>query len=136
MIKLIDILNELSSRVLLMKTPQDVKSRAKNIDVQLLKKTPKGKYYYKTITNPVGHEHYQMVKPLKSNKLDSMNQDVIVTCDCENFRYENEYVLTRANASRITYSKGSFPNQTNPKSEKKLCKHLVAVIENIYRSQI
>lgn len=123
-------IKELSYRRLDRQTPPIYKDRAREIDVKLLTKTPKGRYVYETRTASNGNIHRQWIKPQKGMKIDNINTDVIVWCDCGNFTYENETVLWRANASHKVNSNGMPPVIRNPKRIKKLCKHLLAVLED------
>jgi len=134
MIKLKKILNlilEVSYNYLYSYTPKDYRQRASGIKSKFLTRTKHGKYFYETRTIDNGHIHRQWIKPARKNRLTGMNQDVMVWCDCPNFLYDNEYVLWKANASRIVNSNGNPPIIRNPRRVKKLCKHLIADMQDL-----
>lgn len=128
--KLKEILLELSFKYLYRFTPHKFRERADHVRVRLLTRTKNDKYIYKSVSDN-GNVHKQMVKPLLSKKLENIDQDVVVWCDCENFQYENEVVLWKSDASHKINSNGKWPIIRNPRRVKKLCKHLVAVFEDI-----
>ena len=130
MLKLKKILNELSYNYLYRYTPDQYVERAKDISVKLITKTPKGKYFYQTVTRSNGNVHKQWVRPLSTSNKSRANQDMVIWCDCGNFTYENEYVLWKKNSSNIVSSNGNPPIIRNPKRVTKLCKHLVAVLDD------
>ncbi len=131
MIKLTKILQELTYNYIYRRTPREYIDRARDINVKLITKTPKGKYIYQTVTKSNGNVHKQWVRPLKNKS--GVNQDVVLWCDCGNFTYENEYVLWKKNSSNIVSSNGNPPVVRNPKRVTKLCKHLTAVMDDYKR---
>lgn len=131
MIKLIEILNELSYSHLFSKTPDTYKDRAREINVELRTITPKGKYYYKTRTASNGDVHNQWIKPRPGKgKITNINENIILWCDCEDFTYENEWLLWKNNTSHIVNSNGQQLTIRNPERLPKLCKHLVAILDD------
>ena len=58
-------------------------------------------------------------------------QKCLVSCDCDNFKFQWEYALTHAGASKIKYSNGNPPTTTNPHLTHGVCSHLYAVITKI-----
>jgi hypothetical protein len=114
------------------KTPLEFRDRARSIDVKLKTRTPKGRYVYNTYTRDNGNTHKQWIKPLKPNRT-NMHHDAVVWCDCGNFTFENEYVLWKKNSSNLVNSNGNPPVIRNPKRVPKLCKHLVAVMDDYER---
>lgn len=130
MIKLIDIILEWSYSQLYSKTPNIYKDRARDIRVKLKTVTPKGKYHYETRTISNGELHNQWIKPRPNNKIKSINDNVLVWCSCENFTYENEWLLWKNNSSHIVNSNGLPTRIKNPKRILKLCKHLVSVMDD------
>ena len=132
MIKFLDILLEISGKMLLSRTPKQFKDRASDIMVKLKTVTPQGKYVYQSRTLSNGHIHKQFIKPLyPDKKLVSMDQNMIVSCTCGNHRYENEYSLWKGDASHMLHSDKSSPTIRNPKLIKKVCKHIVAALLDI-----
>jgi hypothetical protein len=123
------LIEERTLRQLLKTTPRAIKERGDVIDVRLLTTTRRGKYFYRTETLSNGHAHLCSIRPL-GKKFLTMNEDVVVSCDCENFKFVDEVALWKTNASEARYSNGALPKITNPAMRKKLCKHLVAVIED------
>ena len=99
--KLDSNLNELRFNYIYKRTPKRYKERAKDITVKFLTKTRKNKYVYQTITKSSGNKHKQWVKPLSGKiiTLDNLDQHVIAHCDCNDFRYENEWLLWTKDAS-------------------------------------
>lgn len=128
-----EAITEWSYRRLHSSTPPIFKDRSRDVNVKLITKTPKGRYVYETTTVSNGNKHRQWIKPQKGIKIDNMNNDIILWCDCGNFTYENETVLWRANTSHKINSNGMPPAIRNPKRVKKLCKHLVAVLDDFKR---
>lgn len=53
---------------------------------------------------------------------------VWVSCDCDDFRYRLEYVLSQRGSSSILHSSGGPAQKTNPKGQARLCKHLLKII--------
>lgn len=133
--KLDTSLNELRFNYIYKRTPKRYKERSKDIIVKLLTKTKKHKYYYQTITRSNGHKHKQWVKPLSGKiiPLENLDQHVIAHCNCNDFRYENEWLLWTKDASEIINSNGQPLKQMNPKRIPKFCKHLAAVKEDLYK---
>lgn len=144
MIKLLDLLKEISFNTLFSKTPQPYKSRASNISVKL-KTIGKNIYFYQTTTKDATENrvHNQVIRPLPKKQagdaiakiypIKNINDDVAVWCDCKDFTFENEYILWKNNASRIVNSNGQPPTIKNPLRLTKLCKHLVAVLPDFKR---
>ena len=124
------ILPELSYSQLYNKTPDVYKDRSRDVRATLKTVTPKGTYRYETRTISDGEVHNQWIKPRTNNKIKSINDNVLVWCDCENFTYENEWILWKNNASDIVNSNGQPLRVKNPRKELKLCKHLMAVIDD------
>lgn len=132
--KLDNSLNELRFNYIYKRTPKRYKERAKEIAVKFITKTKKNKYFYQTITRSNGHKHKQWVKPLSGKiiTLDNLDQHVIAHCDCNDFRYENEWLLWTKDASEIISSNGEPLQTMNPKRIPKFCKHLAAIKEDLY----
>ena len=129
MIRLIDILKELSYSFLYNKTPDTYKDRARDVRVKLKTITRKGQYHYQTTTTRNGHVHEQWIQPRPGKfKIKSANDNIILWCDCEDFTYENEWLLWKNNTSRVVNSNGQPLKIRNPEKTPKLCKHLVAVL--------
>ena len=128
-------LNELRFNYIYKRTPKRYKERAKDITVKFLTKTRKNKYVYQTITKSSGNKHKQWVKPLSGKiiTLDNLDQHVISHCDCNDFRYENEWLLWTKDASEIISSNGEPLKKMNPKRIPKFCKHLSAIKEDLYK---
>ncbi len=57
--------------------------------------------------------------------------DVIVSCSCPDFMYRWEVALAVKNAAKVKYSNGAYPKITNPKGKTSICKHLVAIAEDV-----
>jgi hypothetical protein len=113
-------------------TPKRFKERAEEVKVKLLTVTNKGKYMYSTFTPSSGQTYKQFVKPVPGQfKIGSINDDVIVHCSCPHFKYTNEVSLWMANASQIISSNGQKPVVTNKGMKKMVCKHLVAVLNDL-----
>jgi hypothetical protein len=115
------------------KTPPEYQERAGDVRAILKTKTPKGSYHYRTITSSNGHQHNQWVKGLPGKRIQSMNDDIILWCDCENFTYEDEWLLWRKNTSHVVNSNGQPLRVRNPEQIPKLCKHLIAVMNDLKR---
>ena len=58
---------------------------------------------------------------------------VWVWCDCNDFKYREEYVLTKKadSSSSIISAKPNPPKVTNPKNKVRLCKHLLKITQLI-----
>lgn len=153
MIKLLTLLKELTMNAMYSKTPTRYRERAMDISVKL-KTVRHGAFYYQTFTRSNGNVHKQVVKPLPDKKNDvqlvnkndklrvktpvklsinGVKQDVVVHCDCNDFKYENEWLLWKNNASRIVNSNGQPLNVKNPERLTKFCKHLSAVMIDFKR---
>ena len=130
MFKLKDFLIELTYSIMFGRTPTQYKERARDITVKLKTITPTGRYFYQTFTRSNGHVHEQIIKPLPGKPLKSIRDNAIVICNCENHQYENEWVLWKSNSSNMVQGNGNPPRIRNPKRITKLCKHLVAVMED------
>lgn len=126
---------ELTYNYIYKRTPQRYKKRAEDIEVSLITIKNNNKYYYKTITASNGHRHKQWIMPLYgANKapLKSLQDHVIAHCDCNDFRYENEWLLWSKNASNLISSNRKPLSRMNPKRIPKFCKHLVAIKGDLY----
>jgi len=126
-------------------TPRKIKSRAKNdITAKLKTISNKGKWVFETITSSNGNHHRQYIIPLmakkdKSGKIFNLNPNinsaVIVHCDCNNFKFQWEYVLNINDAARVINSNGNPAIVTNPNNIAGFCKHLHKCAE-IYMNKI
>lgn len=126
-----ETLFELNTNYLYKNTPKIFKYRAQKITSKLIT-IKKGKYFYKTVTSPSGNVYSQWIKPQVPNmEIKDLNTDVIMFCNCNNFKYENEYTLWKNNASHIVNSNGKFPRVRNPRMIKKVCKHLLSDIDDL-----
>lgn len=132
--KLDSSLNELRFNYIYKRTPKRYKERAKDIIVKFVTRTKKNKYIYQTITRTNGNKHKQWVKPLSGKiiTLENLDQHVIAHCNCNDFRYENEWLLWTKDASEIISSNGEPLKKMNPKRIPKFCKHLSAIKEDLY----
>lgn len=131
MIRLIDILLELSYTQLFNKTPLQYRDSARDVRVRLKTVSPKGTYHYQSTTSKNSNVHNQWIKPRVGRQLKGLNDQVLVWCDCENFTYENEWLLWKNNSSHVVNSNGQPLRVRNPEQLPKLCKHLVAVMEDL-----
>ena len=131
MMKLADVLNEISYKNLDRNTPTKYKERARDISIRLMGKTPRGKYIYRTVTRENGNVHHQWARTLGGKPFDGLEKDVVVWCDCGNFTYENEWLLWKNDASHIVNSNGEPLRVRNPLHIVKLCKHLVAIMPDL-----
>ena len=128
-------IDEISYSRLFAKTPTRYRERARDIRVRL-KTVKNGRFYYQTTTNSNGNVHNQWVKPLpKKIVLSNINENVITWCDCNDFKFENEWLLWKNNTSHIINSNGKPLTIKNPERLPKLCKHLVAIMNDL-KSQI
>jgi hypothetical protein len=59
------------------------------------------------------------------------SQKCMVSCDCENFKFQWEYALTHYGASKIKYSNGMPSHITNPNLVPGVCSHLYGLLETI-----
>lgn len=133
MIKLKKLL-EISYTRLYSKTPQRYRDRSRDIKVKLKTVGRNGIYYYQTTTISNNHVYNQWIKPRpKKFKINGLNDDVIVHCNCADFQYENEWLLWKNNSSNIVTSNGQPLKIKNPEKLTKLCKHLVAVLNDFKR---
>lgn len=65
------------------------------------------------------------------------HKKVLVSCSCESYVYGGgEYANAAHGASRILYGNGKPPVVTNPKMSPFLCKHLVNVVEIMFKSKL
>lgn len=130
-------LNELRFSYIYKRTPKRYKERAKDISVKMLTKTRYGRYYYQTITEENGHKHKQWIqlwdKKKKDITLDNLQKHVLVHCDCNDFRYENEWLLWTKDASNLISSNKQPLKRMNPERIPKFCKHLAALKEDFYK---
>lgn len=128
-------LNELKYTYIFRRTPKRYKDRAEDIKVRFITRK-KDTYYYQTTTQSNGNKHKQWIMPLyPSNKIpfDSLENHVVSHCDCNDFRYENEWLLWTKNASWLISSNKEPLKKMNPKRIPKFCKHLVAIKEDLYK---
>jgi len=125
-------INELKYSYIYKRTPKRYKERAKDISVKFL--TRKGKkYYYQTYTRTNGNKHKQWIMPLYPNiPFDSLEKHVVSHCDCNDFRYENEWLLWKKDASNLISSNKQPLKRMNPQRIPKFCKHLAALKEDLY----
>ncbi|QYW03878.1 hypothetical protein pEaSNUABM46_00235 [Erwinia phage pEa_SNUABM_46] len=132
----------LSLNALIKSTPRLMKENAMECYVNSVKrgKTPKGLPF---IQANVRHKD-----PLRPNKtvrihkpmivgLDypykpiSKQKRVLVSCPCENFVFMWEYADAEHGAARIIYGNGEPPDFTNPGRAPGLCKHLMALADQV-----
>ena len=128
-------LNELKYTYIFRRTPKRYKDRAEDIKVRFITRK-KDTYYYQTTTQSNGNKHKQWIMPLyPSNKIpfNSLENHVVSHCDCNDFRYENEWLLWTKNASWLISSNKEPLKKMNPKRIPKFCKHLVAIKEDLYK---
>lgn len=133
MIRLKNILNilyEASYKYLYRHTPREYIDGSRDVTVNFIEKSPDGTLLYETTTISNNHKHNQWIKPLKGDKLTKLNQEVSLWCDCQNFTYENEYVLWKVKSSELINNNGNPPIIRNVKRVKKLCKHLSAIFDD------
>jgi hypothetical protein len=71
-----------------------------------------------------------------SNSKPIWKQFVMVSCDCEFFKFNNEYALTYYHASFIKHSNGQPPHVTNPNLVPHVCKHLLVALSDIKRKKL
>lgn len=57
--------------------------------------------------------------------------EVLVTCSCPDHKYRWEVALTRAGGSKILYSNGERPVQTNPSMLPGCCGHVFKLITEL-----
>lgn len=128
-----DTINELKYSYIYKRTPKRYKDRATDIEVKFL--TRKGKkYYYRTFTNSNGNKHKQWIMPLYPKlPFDSLEDHVVSHCDCNDFRYENEWLLWTKNASNLISSNRQPLKSMNPQRIPKFCKHLTAIKEDLHK---
>lgn len=124
-------LNELKYSYVYKRTPKRYKQRALDIEVKFL--TRKGsRYYYQTITNSNGNKHKQWIMPLYPKlPFKTLEEHAISHCNCNDFRYENEWLLWTKDASNLINSNGQPLKKMNPKRIPKFCKHLSAIKEDL-----
>lgn len=74
------------------------------------------------------------VKPLNPKEPDLKlgNTNVSVSCSCPDFLYRFEVANFNKGAARIQYSNGAAPVITNPQGKASLCKHLVAIQQDVF----
>lgn len=128
-------LNELKYTYIFRRTPKRYKDRAEDIKVRFITRK-KDTYYYQTTTQSNGNKHKQWIMPLyPSNKIpfNSLENHVVSHCDCNDFRYENEWLLWTKNASWLISSNKEPLKKMNPKRIPKFCKHLVAIKEDLHK---
>ena len=128
-------LNELKYTYIFRRTPKRYKDRAEDIKVRFITRK-KDTYYYQTTTQSNGNKHKQWIMPLyPSNKIpfNSLENHVVSHCDCNDFRYENEWLLWTKNASWLISSNKEPLKKMNPKRIPKFCKQLVAIKEDLYK---
>ncbi len=130
-------LNELRFSYIYRKTPKRYKDRAKSIKVRFLTKTKQDKYFYETTTLSNGNKHRQWIQLWNKNKdditLENLRKHVIVHCDCNDFRYENEWLLWKKNASNLISSNKQPLKRMNPQRIPKFCKHLSAIKKDFFK---
>ena len=80
--KILQSITEWSYKRLSSNTPSVFKDRSRDVVAKLITKTPKGRYVYETRTISNGNKHRQWIKPQKGTKIDNINNDVILWCDC------------------------------------------------------
>lgn len=73
-------------------------------------------------------KHFQELTTLDALPFTS-SKKVVVSCNCERFKFFYEVVLKRKGASIIKYSNGELPKQTNPTYVAGVCKHLVTILK-------
>ena len=127
-------LNELKYSYIYKRTPKRYKDRAEDIKVRFITRK-KDRYYYQTTTQSNGHKHKQWIMPLyPTNKIpfNSIQNHVVSHCDCNDFRYENEWLLWTKDASWLISSNKKPLQRMNPERIPKFCKHLVAIKTDLF----
>jgi hypothetical protein len=131
----VDKVYELTYNYIYRRTPKRYKERANDIEVKLITVKRGDKYFYETKTLSSGNKHKQWIMPLyNANKVPfrSLQDHVIAHCNCNDFRYENEWLLWSKNASNLISSNREAPKKLNPERIPKFCKHLVAIKSDLY----
>ena len=86
-----------------------------------------------TATHRPPAPHKVIVVGLQKGTPISKQRKVLVSCDCENYKFVWEYANTVNGASRIKHCNGQPAHVTNPGNRPGLCKHLAAIAHDILR---
>lgn len=132
----------MSLRQLLMKTPALMKNNSVDVVLETLKegKTKSGLKAIQAKAYSV--DDYRPSKTKRVHQLYIIGMDsqtapvskqrrVLVSCSCESYCFTFEYANSFHGASRLIYSNGEPPSFTNPALLPGLCKHLVALADEI-----
>lgn len=133
-----------SLKELLRGTPPLFKHNAKHVIISKLirKKTKSGLPAVEAIAYSV--DPYRPNKTRREHKLYIIGLDsqttpinkqrrVLVSCPCENYVFTWEYANALHGASKLVYSNGEPPTFTNPGNAVGLCKHCVALAEELVK---
>jgi len=129
------LLQEMTYSQLYKKSGRARKRRAESVQVRPLKlkygkdKLLRVEYSYKGSPSVEGIRHKGYVKFLKPLEDPSKwrRAQVEVSCDCRDFKYKWEVANHTEGSARIVYSNGKAPKETNPNFKPGMCKHLIAV---------
>lgn len=113
------------------------KKRADKVSIQHVKTYVSKKnfsikeYVYKTGTDKLRYRTtMRPINPMQYD-LNNGNASALVSCSCKDFLFRIEYALTQGGNSEIKYSNGQPANVTNPTNKKYMCKHLVAIFDDV-----
>lgn len=137
----------LSLKTLVRNTPKLFKANADHVIVSKLvrKKTKSGLPAIEAVA--YSSDPYRPNKTRRDHKiyiigLDSQTDPiskqrrVLCSCSCENYVFTWEYANAIHGASKLVYGNGDAPTFTNPELRPGLCKHLIAVAEELTRKGV
>lgn len=131
-------LDGLSLKQLLRATPPYIKNNAQEVVIKKLDHAvskggfPGIKAKALSVGN-LGKRHiYNLTVVGKEKDKDlSKQKHVVVSCQCDFFKYYSETALHHWGSAQIKYSNGEHPGLTNPGLQPLLCKHLVVLARTI-----
>lgn len=141
-----NILTETLTELLLLETPIAIYQLRKGIDPEVLKKAREigtsgkvtydgerrgkdsQKNDYREFKFTVG-EHDRKVRVRVFGKPTSSRNPTWVHCDCGDFRYRWDWVLTKKESSSLYQTKNRPPVIRNPEKKRSVCKHVAAAFD-------
>ena len=137
----------LTARQMAKETPGNIWENARHVKLTsikrlLSKKTGRHAMLLTTTEPSHAHEpqpHKQRVDilfPAGTRDIFEKGTRLKVDCDCSYFLYNCEVALARRGAADIVRSNGQWPRKTNPRGDKRVCKHLIAIFKHLNRTPV
>ncbi len=127
----------LTTKQLIRSIPNEPDTRnARYVRVTSTKRNAPHDIVYTTTTRIPGdfaRKHKIWIKDLNGEDILS-SKAIYVSCDCDRFQFQWEYVLWKKGASSIRFSNGEPPRETNPSNRIGACKHIFRCLATLASS--